>query len=275
MEKLISDKSINYPFAVFVWVVTSLVFYFLCQFVDLDGKFWTILSFISGAIIAFGDRTQIPILTTGLLLFNKTEEVKNKDGNSVWLEPGMYFTFFIFSTSKKEHQKKEKQDVIVEPFVCATKSINILVEANGDWKISDDGHDKFKEQDESKMESNLESLVRRTLIRVCSALDFHSEIKGKDLGNQIRHDPIFLRECNKYGIEFYNLIVDAIPSDLATENLNAYSKQLFNEEKLKYPAGYVFSHKEIEEIEQRIQVRLKTAKKIITNSPLLGRYDVE
>jgi hypothetical protein len=87
--KLISDKSINYPFAAGVWIAISVIFYVLFLQVDLHGKFWTILCFVAGGIIAFGDRTYVPILSKGLLLFNE-EEVK--DGNhSVWLSPGLKF----------------------------------------------------------------------------------------------------------------------------------------------------------------------------------------
>lgn len=270
--KIISNKIINYPLASIVWVSLSYLLFRFCSYVEWTGDFWIIISFIAGAIIAFGDRTYVPILSRGLLIFNG-EEVKKKNGSSVWLSPGMYFTFFIFSTSIKEAQKMERRDVIILPFNCQdTGRFGLTAEANGDWKITD--HDAFKEQDESKMESNLVSLVRRSIIRVCATLDFDNDIKGQDLGDKIIRDTVFIRECRKYGITFHNLIADAIPSDLTQENLNAYAKKIFNEEKAKYPVGYVLSHKEIEEIEDRVQVRLKIAKKIITNSALLGRYDV-
>lgn len=272
--KIISDKSINYPFAALLWIVISLFLYILCYWVGLTGKFWVILSFFSGAIIAFGDRSRVPILTAGLLLFNG-EEVKDEKGDSIYLDPGMYFTFFIFSFSEKESQKMEKRDVVIPAFNCQDKRrLGLTAEANGDWLIVD--HDKFKDQDESKMESNLSSLVRRSIIRVFATLDFETEIKGKDLGDKIQnHDPVFKRESEKYGIIFHNLIVDAIPSDMKQENLNSYSKKLFEEEKAKYPVDHKFTHQEIRDIEETIQVKLGQAKKIITNSALLGRYDVK
>jgi hypothetical protein len=274
--KIISDKSINYPFAAVVWIVVSMIFYILFRYVNLDGKFWILLSFLSGAIIAFADRDKVAILTVGLLQFNG-EEVKDENGNSVYLDPGWYFTFFFFSINKKESQKMEKRDVVIPAFNCQDKSrLGLTAEANGDWVIADDGHDKFKEQDESKMESNLSSLVRRSIIRVFATLDFETEIKGKDLGDKIQnHDPVFERECSKYGIIFHNLIVDAIPSDMRQENLNSYSKRLFEEEKAKYPVGYKFTHQELRDIEETIQIKLGQARKIISNSPLLGRFDVK
>lgn len=274
--KIISDKSINYPLAAVVWIVASMIFYILFRYVNLDGKFWILLSFVSGTIIAFADKDKVEILTVGLLQFNG-EEVKDENGNSVYLDPGWYFTFFFFSINKKESQKMEKRDVIVSALNCQDKGGLVLTaEANGDWVIAADGHDKFKEQDESKMESNLSSLVRRSIIRVFATLDFETEIKGKDLGDKIQnHDPVFKKECNKYGINFYNLIVDAIPFNLGQENLNSYSKKLFEQEKAKYPAGYKFTHQEIRDIEETIQVKLGQSKKIITSSPLLGRYDVK
>jgi hypothetical protein len=48
----------------------------------------------------------------------------------------------------------------------------------------------------------------------------------------------------------------------------------FEEEKAKYPTDWKFTHKQLEEIEARVQVRVKLAKRIITNSALLGRFDV-
>lgn len=271
--KIISNKIINYPFAAIMWILLSLLLVAFCSYVGLHSKFWIIVSFISGVIIIFGDRTYVPILSSGLLIFNG-EEVKRINGDSVWLDPGMYFTFWIFTVSEKEAQKMEKRDVIIPSFNCQDiNRLGLTAEANGDWKIID--HDKFKEQDEAKMESNLVSLVRRSVIRVCATLDFDTKIKGKDLGEVIMIDTVFQKECGKYGVSFHNLIADAIPADLKQENLNSYYKKLYQEEVEKYPKDHKFTHDEIKDINETVQVKLGQAKKIVTNSPLLGRYDVK
>lgn len=272
ITEIISNKTINYPFAGIVWIICSLLLHWLCIYVGLDNKFWLTLSFITGAIFAFGDRTHVPILSRGLVTFND-EEVKDGD-DSLWLDPGMYFTFFLFKINNKEAQKTERRDVVIAPFECQDKNrFGLTAEANGDWIIIQ--NDTFKKQDESKMESNLLSLVRRSIIRVFATLDFDNEIKGKELGSIVEKDPTFVKECKKYGIEFHNLIVDCVPSDLKQENLNAYARKLFNEEKAKYPAGHPFTHKEIQDINETVQVQIGKAKKIISNSPLMGRFDID
>lgn len=269
---IIANKSINYPFAGIVWILVSFIFWFLFLYVGFEGRFFLILSFIGGAVIAFGHRTRVPILSRGLLLFNGEEVTSN--GNSVWLEPGMYFTFFIFSVSEEEAQHTEKRDVVVTPFVCQDKNgKNLYVEANGDYEIVD--NDNFKVHVEENMLSNLQSLIKRSIIRVFARLDFFEDIQGKDVCAVIQEDPVYKRECKKYGIHFHNLIADAISKDLEQENSNYYYNKLYQEEVNKYPPNHQFTHDEIKDINETVQVRIGKAKKIVTNSPLLGRFDVK
>ncbi len=269
--KVITDKNINYPFAAAIWVATSLGLYFMCSLVGIEGKFWTLCSFISGAIIAFGDRNQVPIQTNKLLLFNG-EEVKDDAGESVWVKPGMYFTFWIFTLAPGEVQDMEIQDCIVPPFNCQCKDKGITIEANGDWKIVD--HDKFKKQKADKMEDNLISLIRRTLIRVCGPRLYTTQILGTNLGDLVIAETNFKKQCAMYGVEFENMIADAFPSDLKQENLNSYSDELFKTEKAKYGVNHNLTRDEIKEINEIIQVKLGQAKKIITNSPVINRNDI-
>lgn len=270
--KIIANKAINYPFAGIVWILVSLIFWFLFLSVGFDGKFFVVLSFMGGAVIAFGHTTRVPILSRALLLFNG-EEVKSGN-DSVWLEPGMYFTFFIFSVSEAEAQHTEKRDVVITPFVCQDKKgKNLLVEANGDFEIVD--NDNFKIHKEENMLTNLQSLIKRSIVRVFARLDFFTEIKGKDVCAVIQQDPVYIRECKKYGIHFHNLIADAIPKDLEQENSNYYYDELYQEEVKKYPPNHQFTHEEIKDINETVQIRIGKARKIVTNSPLLGRFDIK
>lgn len=273
--KIISNKTINYPFAVLVWVLVSLIFIWLCYLVDFSGKFWKIISIIAGAVVAFGDTTRVPILSAGLLLFNG-EEVKSGK-NSVWLSPGMYFTFYLFKVSQKEAQVMEKRDVIIHSFDCQSKDGKVITaEANGDWFISNnpEAEDIFKLQDESKMEGNLQMLIKRTTLRVCGGLDYYKEILGENIGENVLKDDIFKRECKRYGIEFHNLLIQVLAKDLNQENINTYSDELRKKFKKEFPKNHKFTSEELEKIDEKIQVQLKLAKKIITDSPLLGRYDI-
>lgn len=272
--KIITDQNLNYPFAVLVWVIAFLFFYFLCWGVDLTGRFWSFVCLIVGALVAFGDTNRVPILSESLLLVNG-QEVKDEYGNSVWVSPGFYFTFWIFSFAEGEHQDMEVRDVIVPAFSCQCLNKGITVEANGDWEISEHRHDNFKKQKADKMEANLISLIKRTLIRICGIRNYEKEILNNNLGDAVLTDPFFQRECQKYGIEFENMIVDVVPSDLKQEQLNSYARELFKEEKKKYPVGYTLTKEDIKEINEAIQVRLGQAKKVITNSPVVGRFDIE
>lgn len=268
--KIISDQNTNYPFAVVVWILTFSFFYFLCWVVDLTGEYYALGCFIVGALVAFGDTDRVPIMTEKLLLLNGTE-VKDENGESVWVGPGLYFTFWLFSFAKGEHQDMEIRDVITPAFNCQSKNKGILIEANGDWKIVN--HDRFKIQKEDRVEPNLISLIKRTLIRICGIRNYETQILGNNLGEAVMSDTFFLRECARYGVEFENMIVDVIPSDLKQENLNSYARELLAEEKANYPVGHAFTKDEIKEMNEAVQVKLGQAKKIISNSPLVGRFD--
>ncbi|NVN97521.1 hypothetical protein HXX01_04845 [Candidatus Nomurabacteria bacterium] len=270
---IISNKSFNYPFAGSVFLVIFLLSFWLGSMVGIHNKLFTILCFLSGIIIAFGHTTRVPILKKGLLLFNG-EEVRISKDKSVWLSPGMYFTFFLFSISLKELQDMEERDVIVPPFRCQDSNFkNLAAEANGDWEIVE--HDKFKKQKEKKMKSNLSSLIKRSIIRICGGLEYGRDILTGNVSKLVLADPIFKEECERYGISFYNLIIEVISANLEQDDLNAYMDQLDKKARKNYPLGHPFTHEENQDIQANLQVQLKIARRIITNSAIVGRYDID
>lgn len=269
--RLIYDKSYNYPFAGIVWIIFFLLFYAMCSYVELDGKFWTLASFVSGAVVAFGDRTMVPILSRGLLTFNG-EEAKNSHGESVWLDPGMYFTFWVFKVSLKESHSTEENDVIIPVFDCQDRNgKGLKADANGGYEIIIP--DNYKMQNENTIKSDLSSLVRQTIMRICGSNAYRDGLLGKDIGLMVRNDYPFQCETGRYGVSFHKMHITVIASDLQQENLNAYHDELLAKIKAEYGPNYQFSHEQLKEIESDIQVRIKLAKRIITNSAVVGRYD--
>jgi hypothetical protein len=131
------------------------------------------------------------------------------------------------------------------------------------------------------MEGNLQNLIKRTVMRVCGKLDYQTQITGENVGEEIIGSPgapgdmIFIRECEKYGIEFHNLLVEVIAKDLEQENANSYYQKLLKEEMSRYPQNHTFTKDELTSIHDIVQLRMKgsNTRKIITNSALLGRYD--
>ncbi len=273
--EIISNKNLNYPLSVIVWMVSFFLLHGLCLYGDLDGKFWLIGSIVVGALIAFGDRKNVPIMTEKLLIFNGSE-VKDEFGNSTWVGPGNYFMFWIFSFAEGESDDMEIRNVIVPSFTCQDKTgKSITIDADGDWQISN--FDNFKVQKEDKMVSNLISLVKKYVIKACGKIAYKDYIKGDmtDLGQMVLSDDFFRGECRRYGVEFHNLLVSSVLADLKQENSNAFAKELFEEEKKHYPTGHKFTHQELEDIRNAVQVQLSKAKKVITSSPTVTRIDAD
>lgn len=272
--KLISNKDVNYPFAVLVWVISFLILRFfinLAGFPDSDNKTYTIIELIVSALFAFGDNSTIPILTRKKLLFLGQE-------TGVWLDPGFYFLFWIFSLAEGETQKDERKDTIVEGVKCQDKNGKVMIaDANGDWAIGNDeeSRQKYLLQPEDKMKTNLESLVKRTLVMVLGGRVYKTHILGQDLGSEILKNPKFIEECGRYGIVYTNMIAVAIAFNMDQEAINSYHEEVLAAQKAKYPTGHKFTHKELQEIEENVQVIIGKARRIITNSALLGRYDVK
>ena len=273
MIKLIfGDKGNNYLFA----AVSIIILYFVILLTFNWGfkwyhPFWRFISFVASIILVATRNQTIPIMTKKKVLLAGEE-------TDIWIGPGFWFIPLFFSTAESEVQKVEKKDIVVPIFQCQDKKGKVLnVDANGDWKITEtpEAEDRYKNQDAEAMPDNLRFLIKRTAERVCAKMIYKDEILGENVGEKVLEDTIFIRECNKYGIAFTNLLITAIAANLDQENLNAYHDELLEKEKSEYPVGHIFTHQELQDIEDRIQVKLKVARKIITNSALLGRYDVQ
>lgn len=263
----------NILVAVIIWIVAFVLLWILLLFAEWDNRFMIALALIASAIIAFGDSDSVEILKLKLLLFRGQETGKK-------VLSGFYFTFWIYTLDKTEEQTTEKMDVVIAEFNCQDKTgKNLKVKGNGDYRITNE--DKFKLNDTKTMKENLASLVERTAIKVLGKLPYRAkntgeeQIVGEDLASKIIQDIVFKRECRRYGIRFSNLIIAAIAADLTQENINSYYNELYEKELVKYEGREKPNHKEMQEIEERIQVKMKLARKIITNSPLLGRYDIQ
>lgn len=275
--EIITNKNMNYPFAAVVWIILFFLLLFLCKLAELDGNFWTFCCFILGGAIAFGDTKRVPILTEKLLLFNGVE-VKDDQGESIWVGPGLYFTFWFYSFAEGESIDKEIREVIVPPVKCQDmKGKGITAEGNGDWQVdhNNDGYNKFKMYKADQMEANLIALIRRTIIRICGKMIYKQHILGEQLGEKVMQDSFFIQEINKYGVKFNNLVVEAVATDLAQENLNAYIAELFIKEKAKYGPNHTLTTAEIKEINETVAVWVKRATKVISSSPIMGRMDVD
>ncbi len=274
LEKAIASNA-NILIAVLIWI---LGFFILWVGMKLSGIEWMsskimiIIAIIVSGIFAFGDYDRVELFTNKKLLF-RGEETPYR------AESGFFFTFWFWSLDVKEVQTIEKLDVVISSFDCQDKNGKALKsEGNGDWKIV--SRNRYELFDANKMVENLDSLIKKTTIKEAAKLPYRAktagqaQILGEELGTLVLANAKFKSECRRYGVRFTNLIINAIAADLVQENLNAYAKELFEEEKAKYPTDWKFTHKQLEEIEARVQVRVKLAKRIITNSALLGRFDV-
>jgi hypothetical protein len=267
MKVVIKSIWANYAVALLLWFVLFLCFVLGLAFVGIEHEtIRNITAAIAAAMVAFGDIATIEPLDHKELLFlgRRTE---------IWLDPGYYFLFFVFSFFESETQHEEKKDVIVLAFQCQdSKGKTLTVEANGDWEIVDPS--TYELFEEKEMVTNLQALIRRTAVRVCGILVYKTHILGKDLGERILENPIFKRETKKYGIEFSNLLADAVAFDLKQENINSYRSELYEAEVAKYPDGYLLSPEEKKHVEERVEVALGLADKFISDIPVQGKYEI-
>lgn len=263
--KIISNKALNYPIAGIVWILSFILLFYFCQHVGLNGNFWFISCVVVGAIIAFGDRKNIPMMKRRklMLLGTETEE---------WLETGNYFLFWIWSTSLEETQTHERDKIIVEPFVfndCTGKKL--LGSINAIWVVGDSAQDKenFKFMDAKTMEEDLKSYLKAKFISVFSTKKYEEGIRGQE------HLHFKADDLKVYGVifkELHSLVLSGNPDQ---DDVNAQSNRLLEQKMALYGPNYKFSHDELKEINKEIMVQLGKAKQIITNSALLGRYDVD
>ncbi len=215
----------------------------------------------------------------------------------IYVPQGNYFIFFhrlplgrfrIFRLQLEESQNLQKRDVLVTktvrddkgndvkiPFKTQDKNGKLLeVDGNADWEIGSNrkdpveadeiiASDNYRKMDEAQVVTNLQSLLRRTIIRVIGRKDFWVDIIGHELHTMILEDKVFQEECFAYGIRFKSLILEVTSGDLTQDNLNYFEEQLNTKFKARYGTDHVFTPKDLERIHEDVQAQLKIAKKII------------
>lgn len=273
------DVGTNTLTAVFVWIILSTLLCFLLWIPwvgDMGFKTSVLISVVLSAIVAFGDTDSVDILTDKMLLFRGKETGKR-------VPPGSpYFLFFLWSLDESEKQSKAIEDINIPFFSCQDNKRKVLKgEGDGKIRVKPGLEDQYKLQDAKSMPDSLAKLVVRTAKRITPTLPYKSknagdaQIMGEDLGDRVLQDKTFQRECEKWGIEFTSLIIDVIADDLKQENLLSYANELREEAKAEYSENHQFTHQELEDIEARVQTMIGRARRIITNSAILGRYNID
>ncbi len=274
IDKVIASEA-NLLIAVLLFIAIFFVFLLALKADNWNhNKFFLLANIIVSAITAFGDYDSVDILSTRLLLFRGTE-------TGIRAKPGFYFTFWFWRLSVAEGQSKEKFDLEIPSFRCQDKKSKVLKSGgSGRWKIREDS-EQYKLQDAKTIPLTLVILVQKTAMRLTATLLYRSDdsdkpqIMGEDLGEKILIDDIFTSECEKLGIEFTSLILDAIAENLEQENINSYTEELIAIEKSRYREPENLTHEQLEDIRSSVQVQIGRARKIITDSPILGRYDID
>lgn len=189
----------------------------------------------------------------------------------IWLEEGDYFIWFhelgLIKLQLDEAQSHEINDIYVDTF--ETRDINgkmIKCKIDGDWVIAD--HDRYKLIKATDIKRNLTSGLEKAVTTFTGSKEFEADLLGKNHGDDINDNTFRNRMRSRFGIEFENIDCIIISGDLVQDNLNNYRDKLTDKYKTKHPT---MSDKEISEL---VEVQLKLAKKVISNSPLVNRYDV-
>ena len=261
--KIISDKSINYPFAIVVWAFLT---FFLSLLISLlfgnpnEVLKWIIL--IGSGIFTLSSGKTIPLRESRQLVFLGEQ-------TGVWLTEGFYFLFHLYSLDYKEKtQSIEKKNIAIEPFNIQDKNGKLLLGAiNGTWQIGNSNTEieNYKLIDADVLSSNLKTLLRRTSNIVFGKKDYWNEIIGQDLSQILMTDQIFITECQKYGIRFTNLVVEITSGNLLQDNLNAYRSELTAKFKSLYPTMSDV------EISNRVEIQIQIAKKFTVDGNLFNK----
>jgi len=273
VDKAIASEA-NLLIAVLLFIGTFFIFFLGLKINHWDeNKFLVLASIVVSAMVAFGDFDSVKIQTTKLILFRGTE-------TGVRAPTGFYFLFWFWTLDKSETQSKQKFGLTFLAFPCQAKGGKVLkAGGKGRWRISNEV--VYKNEDAETILETILELVQKTTMRLTATLDYSTikrtdpQILGQDLGEKVLADGIFKDECIKLGVEITSLILDAIAEDLKQENLDAYFDQLMKKAKSEYPDGHRFTHNELKEIKADVQVQIGRAKKIIANTDLLGRYNID
>lgn len=276
IEKIIKNRGWNYPLYPVISFTLFLITFALYKIAGMDErldnflwlgdfsqKFVLIVLFVgSFATVWTISELEIEPMYEAELLFANTS-------TGILLPEGFYFLYFhklkkfkLFGVLWREMVKNENKDVIVPVFKCQDKDrLSMDGDANGDYIVVN--YPAYRIQDALKMESNLQSAIKKATMRVCGKLEYTTEILGENIGKLVLKDIDFISECKKYGIKFRILIITVIESNLEQASLNSYADKLRKKYRDAYGPNHKFTHEQEQDIEDNVQVMLGRAQKVV------------
>ncbi len=247
------------------------IFYFLLGGIT---QFKVLVSLAISLLFAFSKEENVEFMTTRMLLYRGIPTGVRATGGKYYI-PGFGY---LWAISDKEVQSLEAFDVEKDGIKCQDNNQKPLFGAYY-WKFRISDSTKFKVQNAEKIVATLKFVLERTLMKYSAKLPYRSapgkkQILGEDLAEDMKNDEAFKEICSINGLEPIMSIADALASNLDQEGIISYSNELYDIEKAKFPANHILTAAERDKMDEKVDIKMKLVKKIITNSPLLGRFDV-
>jgi hypothetical protein len=262
---------------IFIGIVVWIIIFLLAKFLVYDGSFernssmgnivYYLFLFGSGALVWSSKVTVPPRLKRHLIdVFGASTEI--------WLPEGWYLSFFLFKLDdQNETITKERDKIEVGPFPFTDKKGKKLIGfVTGIYEVGSTPAEmeSFKLMKQDEIQRDLKTYLERSFLRKFQPKDF-DEIRG--------NEKLILphSELSAYGVNFVHVDPVVISGNMDQDDFNYQFGRLkiikLNDFRNQTGRSSL-TPDELRKIDDEILVELNRVKKIITDSPLLGRYDI-
>ncbi len=278
MKTILTDKFLNYLTTIGVWIGLFLLVEFVYRVTgvyDDQSFFWkkvSLLIMLVGSILTIWESSKLKIDPA-----QKAQVLFLGEQTGIWLEEGLYFLWFyqLGLFSLEFAQSHRKNDSYVEAFEALDKNRKpTLAHIDADWHIVDS--EVYKLLRPEDMKRNLETSLRKQATTLIGGKVFATQLLGFNHGDDMNTPEFKTKMKERFGIEFTHIDCIVNAQNITQEGLNSYAEELTKTYEASYGAGYPFTHKEHEEIANRVQTQIGLAKKFILKGrgSAVGRYDM-
>lgn len=263
---------------IFIGIVVWIIIFLLSKFLVYDGSFernsfmgnivYFVFLFGSGALVWSSKATVPPRLKRHLIdVFGVSTEI--------WLPEGWYLTFFLFRLDDQNEtitKERDKFEVGPIPFNDITGK-KLLGFVNVIYQVGETEEEMrdFKLMKQDEIQKDLQTYTQRRFIRTFAPLNYETEIRGKE------HTIFIAEDLKIYGVNFKYVETMVVSGNMDQDDFNSQFGRLktIKLRDFKTQTGRDnLTPEELRKIDDQILLELNRIKKIITDSPLLGRYDV-
>lgn len=271
-ENWIANKDNNKFLGVVVWVIISLLSILLIyNNLPIESilirKMLLILFLIGPLMLVWSSRLTVdPRIEEHLVdIWGESTEV--------YLTEGWYLTFFLFKFDEGETKDLEREKIRVGPVEFTDVDDKLVVGfVTAIWYPGDTEQEKkaFKNMKESEIVTNLQEYLIHSLTHTFSNKKFR-DVKGQE------HVHFKASELQFSGVRFSEVNPMLLSGNPTQDDFNAQFARLkgIKIKEFKDLTGRnTLLPKELKEIDDQILLELNRIRKIITDSPVLGRYDI-